>query len=126
MGPFDNDSALDLLDELDEDPDEAVARLRAVMGRVLDGRAGESAMDRAVAAACLVAARVEPGVTDSPDAAELLERVPFAVDEELRGLAGRVFARAFAAGDDEWRAQWEAVGALPDVEAGLAPYRRVL
>ncbi|MGK5554520.1 DUF4259 domain-containing protein [Actinomadura kijaniata] len=128
MGPFDNDSALDFLGGLSDRGGDVTEGLREGMAAVVDARGylDSDDVNGAVAAACLVAARIEPGVLDDPNGREYLGTLAFTVDAGMRELAGRVFARAFEPGDNEWYALWDDGGAIPKVADALAPYREVL
>lgn len=123
-GPFENDAALDFLGDLADGPADAVTDgLRTAMVDVLgdQGYVEGPEMDAAIAAACLIAARIDPSVPLGVNAKAYFDRLTFTVDDRLREPAARVFARAFDASDNEWHDLW--ADDLAEVEAGLAPYR---
>ena len=133
-GPFENDAALDFTGPLSEEPaDAVVAGLRDAMTGVLEsGGPGGSGgyvegpdMDAAIAAACLVAARLDPDVPIDRNGEYYLGQMEFTVDAKLRGLAGRVFDRAFRPENNEWHELWAEGGdeSLGRVAAALAPFR---
>jgi hypothetical protein len=129
--PFDNDDALDLLADLDEasDVEEFVDGLRDALAQVdaADGYLEAPEVSEAIAAACLVAARVPGGPQPEDDAAaDLLEAHPFEVDDALRAGAVRVLDRALERADNEWYELWVDADALDEVRAALAPYRDAL
>jgi hypothetical protein len=128
-GPFDNDDALDLVADLDEASDaEVVDGLRDAIAQTGEpGYLEAPAVSEAVAAACLVAARLPGGPQPLNEAAtDLLDAHPFEVDESLRADAERALGRAFERADNEWYELWEDADALDEVEAALAPYREAL
>jgi Domain of unknown function (DUF4259) len=129
MGPFDNDAALDFLGDLTDGPAGSVADgLRSAMNAIVDetGYLDGSDVDAAVAAACLIAARIDPSVPVRANGKTYLDQLTFTVDDQLRHLAARVFARAFDATGNEWHDLWAESGALAEVEAALSPYRTVV
>lgn len=128
-GPFDNDDALDLVADLDEASDaEVVDGLRDALAEIAaSGYLEAPAVSEAVAAACLVAARLEGGPRPIIEAATaFLDAHPFDVDRALQADAERALTRAFERADNEWYELWEDADALDEVEAALAPYREVL
>ena len=82
-------------------------------------------VEGALAAACLVAARIVPSVPLSASVRKYLEDLEFGADPDLRDLAVRVFARAFDPSDNEWYDLWTEDGDAGAIEAALAPYRAV-
>lgn len=128
--PFDNDDAVDLLDDLAEADDvDLVDTLRDALAQVADEDGYLEAPDvsEAVAAACLVAARLPGGPRpEDPAATDLLDDRPFEVDDDLRVAADRALARAFVRDDNEWYELWEDADALDEVTAALDPYRTAL
>ncbi|RAY15904.1 hypothetical protein DPM19_09115 [Actinomadura craniellae] len=129
-GPFDNDSALDLVGDLADRPaGETVPELRATMLKVLDAGSPVDAweMNQALAAASVVAGRIDPALLDDEDEAEVCAgRLGPELDAEFRALAVRVFDRAFRPDDNEWYDLWVESEALDEVEVAHAPYRAVL
>lgn len=128
-GPFENDAAMDLVGGLADGPSgEVPGGLRSAMTGILETAEyldGHD-VDQALAAACLVAARLDPSVPITGSARKYLEGMRFTVDDELRWLAVRVFARAIDPSDNEWHYLWTDGGSFGEVEEGLAPYRRTL
>lgn len=128
-GPFDNDDALDLVADLAEATDaEVVDGVRdALAESETQGYLEASAMSEAVAAACLVAARLHGGPAPEVEVVEdFLAAHPFEVDRSLQADAERALARAFDRTDNEWYELWEDADALDVVEATLEPYREAL
>jgi hypothetical protein len=126
MGPFENDAALDFLGELADGSSDAVADgLRAAMTGVADeeGYLRGPEVDAAVAAACMIAARLNSSAPIGRIGHAYSDRLIFTVDEPFRELAARVFARAFDSTSNEWHDLWAEAGALAEVEAALAPFR---
>ncbi|MFI6522510.1 DUF4259 domain-containing protein [Spirillospora sp. NPDC050679] len=126
-GPFDNDGALDFAGDLADRPGDASERLRAAMTAVTGSHdyLDRDDVSAAVAAACLVAGRLDPAVMTDPNGGRYLGKLSFDA-EPLRDLAAQVFARSFTAGDNEWFALWDEGGSMPAVEEAHAPYRRAL
>lgn len=128
--PFDNDDAVDLLDDLAEADDvDLVDTLRDALSQVADGDGylDVPEVSEAVAAACLVAARLPGGPRpEDPGVTDLLDERPFEVDDELQAAAVGALERAFVRQDNEWYELWEDADALDEVSAALAPYRAVL
>ncbi|MEU8382287.1 DUF4259 domain-containing protein [Streptosporangium sp. NPDC048865] len=146
MGPFDNDGALDSLDDLEDgfegDPEgdlevdlqgdfeggrSTARRLAVAMREVLDedGYVEGPEMSGAVAVACLVGARVIGAEPDGA-AARWLENNPFEPSAELRNLARATIDRATRPDDNELYELWEDSGSLNEWLATLVPYRRAL
>ncbi len=127
--PFDNDDALDLLGDLEETDDDAfLDALRDALGQVDTSAYLECPeVSEAVAAACLVAARLPGGPQPEDETATaLLSARPFEVDDALRTSAAAALGRAFVPGDNEWYELWEDADALDEVADALAPYRSAL
>jgi Domain of unknown function (DUF4259) len=128
-GPFDNDAALDFLGDLADGRADAVTDgLRTAMTDVLNEKdylEGRQT-DRAIAAACLIAARIDPSVPIDANGKKYLDQLTFIVDEPLRELAAGALTRALDATDNEWHVLWAEADALAEVEAALAPYRTAL
>lgn len=127
--PFDNDDALDLLGDLEEADDDAfLDALRDALAQVdTDGYLECPEVSEAVAAACLVAARLPDGPQpEDGTATALLSARPFDVDDPMRASALTALDRALEPGDNEWYELWEDADALDEVAAALAPYRSAL
>ncbi|GAA2118290.1 DUF4259 domain-containing protein [Actinomadura alba] len=125
-GPMENDAALDFAGDLSDGPEDTVtAGLRTAMTGVLDtdDYIEGSDLDAAIAAAALVAARIDPAVPIGVNGRDHLGRSPFTVDADLRDLAARVFTRAFEPENNEWHELWSDGGSLDEVTAALAPFR---
>lgn len=125
-GPFDNDAALDFFGDLADGPPDAVTDgLHTAMADIVNNSDYLEGPDveAAIAAACLIAARIDPSVSIDVNAKEYLDQLTFTVDERLRELATRVFVRAFDAADNEWYDLWAEGDSLGQVQAALAPYR---
>jgi hypothetical protein len=122
-GPFENDKALDFLGTLSETKNTAefVARLT----EALRERADEST----VAAAVLVATRLNPELASGAEsAAEILEANPlmveYDVDEGLKQLARE--ALDDVVDDSDLRDVWEDADEFDAFQSAIAPYRRAL
>jgi hypothetical protein len=126
-GPFDNDAALDFVGELAEQPVETMqAGPRAAMTEVVDtdGYIECPEMDAAIAAACLVAARIDPTLPLDGDGRHYLDQIPFQPDGDLCNQAIRVFVRAFEPENNEGYELWaESTGRPTENQAALAPFR---
>ncbi|MFC6882627.1 MULTISPECIES: DUF4259 domain-containing protein [Actinomadura] len=128
-GPFENDSAMDFVGDLADGPAEEVPEgLRSAMADMLE--AGDYLegpdVEAAIAAACLVAARLEPSIKIGGSAGEYLEGMEFTPDEPLRELASRTFARALDPSDNEWYDLWADGGGFTKVQAAIAPFRKAV
>lgn len=112
-GPFDNDTAMDLLGELVE------LNLEQRGGRVLealdlpDGHLGDPAAQEAMAAAALVAGACGMEIREPGEAAQLVAvgGLPDGVDE--RELAKYALLRISGA-DSDWRDRWAEDGSLDE------------
>ncbi|WP_433334245.1 DUF4259 domain-containing protein [Spirillospora sp. CA-294931] len=126
VGPFDNDAALDFAGGLADIPADTADGLAEAMSFVVetDDYIEGPEMDAALAAACFVAARMDPTVPITGSGRKYLDELEFTVDENLRALAAQVFVRALEPADNEWYSLWS--DSLPQVEAALAPYRAVI
>lgn len=108
VGPFDNDTALDWRDDLDEAPPaDRVQLVRAALEAADD----EGYLDYDVAAEAVAAAAV---VASDP-----------ALPTELRPLAVRALDRVIGP-DSEWRQLWSESDELPDALAGVRQLRATL
>ncbi|GLW98530.1 DUF4259 domain-containing protein [Microtetraspora sp. NBRC 16547] len=126
IGPFDNDGALDALGDLDqmEDvPGGLALTMREILAQEDYVEAPE--LSEAVAAACLVGARLigsEPNMI----ATKWLDRHPFTVTDSLRDLALATLDRAARPDDNELYDLWDESGAVAQWLDTLAPYRQAL
>ncbi|TDD83398.1 DUF4259 domain-containing protein [Actinomadura rubrisoli] len=128
-GPFENDTAMDFVGGLADGPADAVPdRLRTAMTVVLeaDGYLESDEVEAALAAACLVTARIDASVPLDGSARKYLEELEFTPGDDLRDLASRVFVRALDPSDNEWYDVWADSGAFTKVEAAVSGYRRAL
>ncbi len=125
-GPFDNDGALDLLGGLDGAADPAGALAGAMREILAETDYVESPeMSGAVAAACLVGARVIGAESDRV-ATRWLEANPFEADAGLRALAVSLLERAVRPDDNEVYELWDDAGGLRGWLDTLTPYREAL
>ncbi|WP_067490049.1 DUF4259 domain-containing protein [Actinomadura hibisca] len=126
-GPFDNDGALDFVGGLADEPGDVTEKLRAAMVSVIESRDYLDLDDvsAALAAACLVAGRLDPAVMTNVNGKHYLEQLTFDAGP-LREPASSAFVRSFAGGDNEWFELWADADAMAEVEAAHAPYRQVL
>lgn len=127
-GPFDNDDAMDFIHELAERSGEVESVLREAMREAADGRdyLDRDQVSAAIVAACVVADRLSPGLISDVSARDFADRLVFAPSQELRGLAARVFTRAYEPADNEWFALWDEAEALPQVHAEHDPFQKIL
>jgi hypothetical protein len=129
-GPFDNDGAMNFVGDLDQaDADRTASRLAKAMLDVVSapGYVSAAEMNLAVAAACLVGAKLGAhNAIDSPFVLDWLTAAVFAVTPELHSMAHAVFERAFSPGDNEWFDLWDAAGRLDSVRQRLEPFLAVL
>ncbi|NUS73525.1 MAG: DUF4259 domain-containing protein [Corynebacteriales bacterium] len=127
MGPFDNDSAEDLVLELADAPD-IPAQLDASMQTILQhpGYLDCPLVERAIAAACLIGAKLGINGPLPEGVDELLNARPFVVTPELRVTAQRTFERALAPHNNEWCTVWEEDEQLEEAIAAIGPYRQPL
>jgi hypothetical protein len=128
-GPFDNDAAMDLVNELAQKPSavEVTMALRSAMVEVVKNKdyVDGPEMAAAIAAACLVATQLDPSLPLDATVINSLGGVTFNV-EGLRELGERVFMRADDPAANEWYDLAADAGDLGDVEAANAPYRTAL
>ena len=109
-GPFENDDALDFLDELeDSEPDVRRERVESALGRVV--RANDyieaPTMSEAIAAAAVVAACDDPeSVVGERNVPRWLDEDPIDVDERLEELATGALHRALRTEDNELWELW--------------------
>jgi Domain of unknown function (DUF4259) len=125
-GPFENDDALDFLDDLeDSEPTERRKKVVAAMERVLgdQGYIEAPSMAEAVAAAAVVAASDDPeSAADEPYLPPWLEDEPLDVDEPLEELATQTLHRALRQDDNEWWELWEEADASDEVTEVVSRY----
>ena len=109
-GPFENDDALDLLDELEEsEHDVRRKRVEAALDQVVHARGYIEAptMSQAVAAAVLVAACDDfESVVGERNVPWWVDEEPIEVDEQLEELATRALHRAMQSDDNELWELW--------------------
>lgn len=117
-GPFDNAAAADFVGDLAEADDP---------GQVLTRALGSGSHQEMVAAACVVAARLDTGVLRHGDAAdgeeltEWLHSGPFDVTDSHTTRAQEVLVRVL-----HTYSLWDDADAAERVIAALEPYRNVL
>jgi hypothetical protein len=125
-GPFENDDALDFLDDLeDSEPTERRKKVVAVMERVIgdQGYIEAPSMAEAVAAAAVVAASDDPeSAAGEPYLPPWLEEEPLDVDEQLEELATQTLHRALRHDDNEGWELWEEADASDEVTEVLSRY----
>jgi Domain of unknown function (DUF4259) len=121
-GPFENDDALDFLDEVHDLPREnragkVIGALDVVL-RATD-YVGATEMCEAVAGAAAVGASVNPGAAQGePYLPEWLADEPLPTDdEELVEKSRQVLRRAVRSHDNEWWELWQEAGLGADVTA---------
>lgn len=125
-GPFENDDALDFLDDLEEtEPEGRPAKVRGALRRVV---ATEDYIDAPVMAEAVAAAAVVAGSED-PDSVvgerylpPWLDSNPLEVDEELEELAAQALHRALRPDENEWWELWEEAEATDDVTEVVSRY----
>jgi uncharacterized protein DUF4259 len=109
-GPFDNDDALDFLDELEDcDPDERRALIESRIGEVVRGSDYVEAplMSQAIAGAVLVAACDDiESVAGERNVPAWVDDEPLHVDDRLEELATRLLNRAMKPEDNELFDLW--------------------
>lgn len=125
-GPFENDDALDFLDELEEaEPGERPGKVLRALRRVVgsDGYIDAPVMAEAVAAAAVVAASEDPeAVMGERYLPVWLDSDPLLVDEELEELAALALHRALRPDENEWWELWEEAQATDDVTEVVSRY----
>ncbi len=126
-GPFENDDALDFLDELAELPaDERPSRVLQALDRVLltTSFVQAPATCEAVAGAAAVGASLSPrGAQGEPRLPRWLEHEPLPDDEELVEKSRQVLRRAVRDRGTEWWELWDEAGLADDA---VAACRRAL
>jgi hypothetical protein len=130
IGPFENDDALDFLDDLeDSEPDERPAKVvRALrMVVVADDYIDAPRMAEAVAAAAVVAGSVDPECLGRERfRPRWIEEDPLDVDDDLDELAARALRRALRHDDNEWWELWDEADATDEVVEVVSRYLDVL
>ncbi len=123
FGPFDNDVALDFLDEVeDAPPQERAGLLRGAMDQVLGvcGHVPATRMSEAIAAAAVVGIWLAPGA-ETPEHHQPLwlsdEHLP--VDAALGGNARRVLALALVPETNELWDLWQEMDASEYARSAL-------
>lgn len=125
FGPFDNDDALDFLDEIeDAAPGDRPILLRAALDQVL-GDAGYVAapqMSEAIAAAAVVGVALHPDeAVDELALPDWVRTVPPTVDDEMVGAARRALTRAMTPENNELWELWDDIAGVTSVRAELEP-----
>jgi uncharacterized protein DUF4259 len=127
VGPFENDDALDFLDDLEEaEPEERPQKVVRALHRVVRAQDYIEAplMAQAVAAAAVVAGSVDPDCLGRERfRPRWIEEDPLEVDDDLDELAASVLRRALRHDDNEWWELWDEAGLADDV---VASCRRAL
>ncbi len=130
FGPFDNDDALDFLDEIeDAEPADRPELLRAALDQVLGDRGYVDApkMSEAIAAAAVVSISLNPDLPCAePDLPEWVRGEVVPLDPSLADVARRVLTRAMVPQDNELWQLWERDHSLAAVRALLEPTVRRL
>ena len=110
LGPFENDDALDFLDDLeDAEPQERRQKVESALGRVLRsaGYIEAPTMSEAVAAAVVVAACDDPeSVAGERNVPAWVDEDPLDVDDRLEELATQALHRALQSEDNELWELW--------------------
>ena len=125
-GPFENDDALDFLDELEEaEPSERPVKVLQALRRVVGTEEYIDApvMAEAVAAAAVVAASEDPeAAVGERFLPPWLDSDPLDVDDELEELATQALHRALRPDENEWWELWEEADATDDVTEVVSRY----
>lgn len=127
MGPFDNDTAEDLVLELADAPD-IPQRLNAAMAAILNNPhyLDCPAVERALAAACLVGVGIGVNSPLPESVRELLAVRAIEVTPALRNTAARAFDRVQQEHNNEWYTVWTEDEQLEATIAAFDPYRRAV
>jgi hypothetical protein len=130
VGPFENDDALDFLDDLEEaEPEERPEKVVRALRRVVRAKAYIEAplMAQAVAAAAVVAGSVDPDCLGRERfRPRWIEEDPLEVDDDLDELAATVLRRALRHDDNEWWELWDEADATDEVTEVVSRYLDVL
>lgn len=128
-GPFENDDALDFLDDLEgSDAEERPGKVLKVLRRVVAAEDYIEApqMAEAVAAAAVVAASEDPDTAmGEPYLPAWLDQEPLEVSEELEELAAQALHRALRPDENEWWELWEEAEASDEVTEVVSRYLNV-
>jgi hypothetical protein len=129
IGPFENDDALEFLDDLEEaEPAERPAKVLRALRRVLgsDDYIEAPQMAEAVAAAAVVAGSEDPeSLVGERWVPVWLDSDPLEVDEQLEELATQALHRALRPEENEWWELWEEAQATDDVTEVVGRYLEV-
>ena len=125
-GPFENDDALDFLDDLeDSDPTQRLTKVRRALTTVIRAKGYVEApqMAEAVAAAAVVAGSEDPDVVAGEAyLPRWLDDEPLDVDERLKELATEALHRALRHDDNEWWELWDEANATDEVTEVVSRY----
>ncbi len=129
VGPFDNDPAGGLLDELESVGTDRIPVVLSEKFRALIDSAEE--LDNwdvceVVAGAALVAHRLSGEIEVSPYAEDFLDAHPFEVTDYLRALAKQSLLRVLKPESNEWYDLWVSSDGMDEVRTELEPFIRVL
>jgi len=130
-GPFGNDDAADFADDVwDEgDTDRILAHLADALTAVTDAEGYVEApeMNRALAAAVLVALFAETTLPTPPEVDQSwLDSIRAAPTDQLRNLAAQTFRRALEPENNEWYELWAEADLVEEVRDHLTPYSSAL
>ncbi len=134
-GPFQNDDALDFLDQLeDAEPEDRPRLVQKAMRTVLRSTDYIEApsMAEAVAAAAVVAVCADPpdehveSLNHEPMLPGWVLTDPLEVDDDMNELARQAFDRALDPADNEWWELWTDAGLTPDVRESIDRFRDLL
>lgn len=130
VGPFENDDALDFLDDLEEaEPEERPKKVVRALRRVVRTQDYIEAplMAQAVAAAAVVAGSIDPDCLGRERfRPRWIEDDPLEVDDDLDELAATVLRRALRHDDNEWWELWDEADATDEVTEVVSRYLDVL
>ena len=130
VGPFENDDALDFLDDLEEaEPEERPRKVVRALRRVVRTQEYIEAplMAQAVAAAAVVAGSIDPDCLGRERfRPRWIEDDPLEVDDDLDELAATVLRRALRHDDNEWWELWDEADATDEVTEVVSRYLDVL
>lgn len=121
--PFENDEALDFLEEVEESDDRAAALARPIEHVAFSGGYLETAdLTEAIAAAAVIGAVLRPeAARDEPYLPEWLAEVEQSqLDNGLIETARKALRRAMQPGDNELHELWAEAGAAQEWQADLA------
>lgn len=129
-GPLQNDEASELLDALVDEStvEEILDVVIESMREALDsgGFVEIPVMNKALAAAAVVAVSVRGDVIDDGDERDQIEGFALDPDDAAIRLAAATIDRAFDASDNEWFDVRDEAGTLEVARAELAPFRDTL